>query len=129
MVDNILKPYRFERFEEALRRYRHYRLRLHSSGQVRQEQVDQLLAHRPTPFGAHPASPMPKGIDELTLRLMEEALHASTDWLTAEEFGLRTGLSRTTARRYLEYLVDTGQAAVRAAYGSIGRPERRYGRR
>ena len=36
------------------------------------------------------------------------------------------GASRTTARRYLEYLVGTGELSAEVAYGSVGRPERQY---
>lgn len=36
------------------------------------------------------------------------------------------GASRTTARRYLEYMTGTGTLAAEVSYGSIGRPERRY---
>ena len=36
------------------------------------------------------------------------------------------GASRTTARRYVEYLVTTGECRAELAYGIIGRPERKY---
>jgi response regulator of citrate/malate metabolism len=36
------------------------------------------------------------------------------------------GLSRVSARRYLEHFVDQGVALVRLQYGTAGRPERRY---
>ena len=42
------------------------------------------------------------------------------------EAGELVGLSRVTARRYLEHFVEVGDAEVRLQYGSAGRPERRY---
>jgi response regulator of citrate/malate metabolism len=36
------------------------------------------------------------------------------------------GTSRTTARRYLEYLTVDGQLTAELMYGEVGRPERRY---
>ena len=36
------------------------------------------------------------------------------------------GISRITARRYLEHLVQTGRAARRPLYGQVGRPELVY---
>ena len=51
---------------------------------------------------------------------------AGPDGLSASECGEAVGIARSSARRYLEYLVDTGAAAVRHRYGSAGRPERRY---
>jgi response regulator of citrate/malate metabolism len=46
--------------------------------------------------------------------------------LSAAEAGERVGLSRVSARRYLEHVVETGRAEVALQYGSAGRPERRY---
>ena len=48
------------------------------------------------------------------------------DGLSATECAERTGLSRVSARRYLEHFVETGRAEVRLRYGAAGRPERRY---
>ncbi|MFG3701145.1 hypothetical protein ACGF5C_25020 [Micromonospora sp. NPDC047620] len=36
------------------------------------------------------------------------------------------GISRVSARRYLEHFADTGRAEVSLRYGSAGCPERRY---
>jgi two-component system response regulator CitB len=36
------------------------------------------------------------------------------------------GISKTTARRYLEYLVETRFVAAQISYGKVGRPERSY---
>jgi len=48
------------------------------------------------------------------------------DGLTTEEVGRHIGISRTTVRRYLEYLVSIGQVSADISYGSVGRPERIY---
>jgi response regulator of citrate/malate metabolism len=37
------------------------------------------------------------------------------------------GMSRVTARRYLEYLADAGTATRAPRYGTPGRPENEYG--
>ena len=37
------------------------------------------------------------------------------------------GVSRITARRYLEHLTDTNVAERSLRYGQVGRPETRYG--
>ena len=36
------------------------------------------------------------------------------------------GISRSTSRRYLEFLISEGTLYADAVYGSVGRPERRY---
>ncbi|ANZ30610.1 hypothetical protein BCV53_11205 [Parageobacillus thermoglucosidasius] len=48
------------------------------------------------------------------------------DGITAEEVGKPIGASRTTSRRYLEYLVSISQVTADILYGSVGRPERMY---
>ncbi len=46
--------------------------------------------------------------------------------MTAEELGEKMGASRTTARRYAEFLVSREEALAELEYGIIGRPERKY---
>ena len=46
--------------------------------------------------------------------------------MSAAECADLVGISRVSARRYLEHLVDTGRVQVRNQYGTTGRPERRY---
>ncbi len=125
-VDYILKPYRFERFAEALTRYREEWQGLSAAGEVEQQVVDRLLG-RPVPAtGAGAPGELPKGIDPLTLDRVIAGLESAGKPLTAEEFGSATGLSRTTARRYLEYLSSINRAMVQVGYGDVGRPERLY---
>lgn len=45
---------------------------------------------------------------------------------TAEKLGKDMGLSRSTARRYLEHLVSEQKVYTDLIYGTVGRPERRY---
>ena len=52
---------------------------------------------------------------------------ADRDGLSAMECAEATGLSRSSTRRYLDHLVDTGAAELLPPrYGAAGRPERRY---
>ncbi len=69
----------------------------------------------------------PKSIDPLTLEKVEdEVSKLDDDGVNAENMGLQVGISRTTARRYLEYLVFKGTVKPNLVYGSVGRPERLY---
>jgi response regulator of citrate/malate metabolism len=52
--------------------------------------------------------------------------HPHPDGFNAEEVGDKIGTSRTTARRYLEYLTVSGHLTAELVYGAVGRPERRY---
>lgn len=57
--------------------------------------------------------------------MLSDLLPQRSRW-NAEDMGAEMGASRTTARRYLEYLVGTGELSAEVAYGSVGRPERQY---
>ncbi|SIT72522.1 response regulator [Edaphobacillus lindanitolerans] len=69
---------------------------------------------------------LPSGIDALTLKKVTELIKQHPEGLNSEQAGTLLGTSRTTARRYLEYLVSTGCANSESIYGLVGRPERKY---
>ena len=50
----------------------------------------------------------------------------ATGDLSAAETASLLGISRVSARRYLEHLAEKGKAEVALRYGEVGRPERRY---
>ena len=60
-----------------------------------------------------------------TADAVEAALHAVGE-LSAAECADAVGISRVSARRYLEHFVARGAVVVRLQYGGAGRPERRY---
>jgi two-component system CitB family response regulator len=125
VFDYILKPLVFERLQEAVNRYREHLERLSALHQVAQKEVDALLP-RSTGDDSHAGDErLPKGIDALTLDKIRDVM-AGGGHRSAEEVGSAIGASRTTARRYLEYLVGAGELMAEVTYGSVGRPERRY---
>ena len=62
----------------------------------------------------------------MTLDKIRCLFKQETGQLTADEAGEKIGASRTTARRYLEYLITTGELVADLSYGTVGRPERSY---
>jgi response regulator of citrate/malate metabolism len=46
--------------------------------------------------------------------------------VTAADAAERAGMSRVTARRYLEYLAEQGRIDRAAKYGTGGRPQSEY---
>lgn len=125
VFDYILKPVMFARFKEALENFREYRLKLQTETNLDQQDVDRLMH----PYkGSQPGEPvLPKGIDMLTLKKVSDTFNQPhPDGFSAEEVGERIGTSRTTARRYLEYLTVSGKLTAELVYGAVGRPERRY---
>lgn len=128
VFDYILKPLVFERLQEALQRYRLHLNALDNLDNVAQKEVDALLPRTQPEPTSDLSARLPKGIDALTLDKIREVLspHDGRDEWSAEAAGGKIGASRTTARRYLEYLVSAGELTAEVNYGAVGRPERRY---
>lgn len=127
VFDFLIKPLYFERFKDTLDRYKDFKRTLKShevKNNMEQEEVDQLL--RGGVKKAHSDSVLPKGIDRLTLEKVYSVISQHPQGLTAEDVGREIKTSRTTARRYLEYLVSNGELIADLSYGSVGRPERIY---
>ncbi|WKA57986.1 response regulator [Planococcus shenhongbingii] len=122
--DYILKPLTFDRFKESLLMYQAKRRSLETEGPLNEESI-QLLWNKSRSVSAEPLM-TPKGIDPNTMSRIQKKLAASVNGFTAEEMGAACGMSRSTARRYLEHLVSEQSAHAELLYGTIGRPERRY---
>jgi len=127
VFDYMIKPVFFNRFEEALCKYRTHRETLNSLKDVSQEKVDRFFQHEGQMVSDNKWADIPKGIDPLTLEKVIASFHGVAEQgVSAEEVGQVIGASRTTARKYLEYLISIGFLRINLEYGTIGRPERRY---
>lgn len=122
VVDYLVKPFKFERLRAALSTYRRYHQQLGARSEVEQSDVDRILQ---TLHRGRIVLPE-KGIDPLTLERLRDLVRGLGRPMPADQLARRAGVSRTTARRYLEYLVCQGEVAVELVYGSVGRPERNY---
>lgn len=118
----LVKPFLFDTFRERLERYATLKRRLEKMREANQEDVDKLFSL----LRAEGRDGLPKGISSPTLGLVVEALRDAGDALTAIEVGERAGISRGTARRYLDYLATVGTVELSLRYGAAGRPEHLY---
>ena len=124
VVDYLIKPFRFERFQEALEKVKLQQPRMAGAALLNQEDLDRLRAGTGGP--AEPEVTLPKGLNEMTLAQIAAYLKQRTQAESAEEVAEGTGLARVTVRRYLEYLVRCGEVELQVQYGSVGRPVNRY---
>ncbi|MGC9403710.1 response regulator [Vibrio genomosp. F10] len=123
VVDYLLKPVMFPRLEAALKKYHVQKSELSNADDLNQNLVDKMLQSSNTTENS--AQRLPKGIDSVTLDKIRN-LFLQPASLTADEAGESIGASRTTARRYLEYLISSGELEADLNYGTVGRPERCY---
>ncbi|WP_010606895.1 response regulator [Pseudoalteromonas maricaloris] len=125
VCDFLVKPLILERLDLALARFEARQQCLDGANEVTQSMVDTL-------FGSEQASVqstarLPKGVDSLTLEKIRTAFQSQPKQVfTATQMGELVGVSRSTARRYLEFLVSIEEVKADQSYGSIGRPERSY---
>jgi response regulator of citrate/malate metabolism len=84
-----------------------------------QSQIDEVMASR------NWTGTLPKGLSVETLEAIRAALE-ELPGASAAEIGDHAGLSRVSARRYLEHLVNGGAATRSLDYASAGRPTTRY---
>lgn len=125
VADYILKPLTFEKFKESLLAYKEKRDILTGVGNVQEELIKSLWNNKATPIQYMESIP-PKGIDPITKEKIVNEIKTIKEGITAESLGLQVGVSRSTARRYLEYLVSEKVVYAELIYGTVGRPERRY---
>ncbi len=130
VFDYILKPLVFDRLQSALQNYRDHSKKLSALEAKSQTSLDQstvdLLLPRSNSQTKSANASLPKGIDPLTLEKIRNIFSQGSAGHTAEQMGDLVGSSRTTARRYLEYLVSNSELRADVSYGSVGRPERFY---
>jgi response regulator of citrate/malate metabolism len=118
----IVKPFDFARFREALEAYRRLVQQRSGLAAVEQSDVDRMYAA----IRATATPVLPKGLNRPTLELVVRYLGQRPDAVSALDVAHGTGVSRGTARRYLEFLETQGRTTMELRYGAAGRPEHRY---
>ncbi|MGJ9381488.1 response regulator [Salipaludibacillus sp. CF4.18] len=129
IFDYIVKPVDFSRLKATLDRFKERRTFLDSKSTMDQKEIDMLTGVQESMRHENPSHPkiLPKGIDGMTLDKIREILQPlNREGVTAVEVSKKLGASRSTVRRYLEYMTSINELKVKQSYGEVGRPERRY---
>ncbi len=109
VLDYLVKPFAFARFRQAMDKF------LQTQNLLSCSQESSLLDQ------------MSKGLNAATLERVRSFLSASRGQaLTSEEIAEQVHLSRITIRRYVNYMVETGELASSIDYHTGGRPSIRY---
>ncbi|MCY7691979.1 response regulator [Bacillus altitudinis] len=126
VVHYLIKPVTAQKFTQVLTEYKEKKELINSKDEVNQTMIDLFFGQMQEESEQKDDRDLPTGINSLTLDKVKTFMAAEMNGITAEELGEKMGASRTTARRYVEYLVTTGECRAELAYGIIGRPERKY---
>lgn len=122
IVHYLMKPFSYDDLRVRLEHYQRAYAAMEGA-HTDQADIDRVFNIAPS------GKALPKGFSAETLKLVEETLRgrdpADGDVSAAEAASL-LGISRVSARRYLEHLTQKGKVEVSLRYGEVGRPERRY---
>jgi len=123
IVQYLIKPFTFARFAEKMQSYLEFRASFGDPAALAtQSDVDQTMAALRAPGRPQ----LDKGLAQETLDLVTGALRTTSVGMSAAEVADDLRLSRVTARRYLEHLVELGTVERSARYGTPGRPVLEY---
>ncbi|TCZ74715.1 response regulator [Paenibacillus albiflavus] len=125
IFDYLIKPFDLDLLKDTLEKYKQFKLHLLSPAKPDQQFVEGLKKFRSAKpsINQHPQ----KGIDLRTLERIKLTMRHNEKPCSAEQIAHLSGVSRSTARAYLEYLIEQGIASENLQYGTVGRPQRLFG--
>ncbi len=122
VFDYLVKPISYQRLDKSLNRFLNLKGTILSTDQVNQRYIDQIynINMRKSHTDRHP-----KGISSDTLEKIMNAFK-DNEIYTSDSLSDIVGVSKTTARRYLEYCASMNYLDAETVHGRVGRPERIY---
>ena len=123
IVDYLVKPFTFDRFQIALEKYIAQNNALKDIETLNQKNIDHIIDNSRKKSDEL----FPKGIQEKTLELIMEYLNANKSiWFTGDEIAEKVNLTGVTVRRYMNYLAESGRVVSEMNYETGGRPCMKY---
>ncbi|MGF7058205.1 response regulator [Brassicibacter mesophilus] len=127
-VDYLVKPFVFDRFKEAMLQYKNRKLNLENNNCLDQEDIDKYILNekKVNQKIADELGDM-KGFSQYTYEKVLSFLEEMKDkTFTAQQVAKKIGVSRITARRYLDFLEKEQKVVLELEYGKVGRPQNKY---
>ena len=119
IVDYLVKPFTFERFQMALEKYIAQDNALKDIDTLNQTSIDHIIENS----RKKSEDLLPKCIQEKTLQLIMEHLKKHKGvWFTGDEIAEKIGITGVTVRRYMNYLAESGRVIGEMNYETGGRP-------
>jgi len=124
-VDYLIKPFEFERFQQALIRYRNHKKVMKEHEILSQADLDQLMGREEVVSTV--TKSIPKGLTKITLNIVWKTILDRKEMsFTTEELAANVQISRVSLRKYLSFLKEIGVIEEEIVYGTVGRPQYQY---
>jgi two-component system, CitB family, response regulator MalR len=121
-VDYLIKPFEFERFNQALMQYKEKYAFFEKKQVFNQEELDDRLLHCDQRPSGEAINDLPKGLTSSTLQNIIHVIKSKEGSLfSTDDIAESTYISRVSVRKYLKYLTHLGVLEESLTYG-IGRP-------
>jgi response regulator of citrate/malate metabolism len=124
IIDYLIKPFDLTQLQTALIKYVKFKSLVSSFTELDQGAVDELKKLRISESSPSPLTQ--KGIDQRTLDRIKKVITCSTYPLRADQIAKLAGVSLSTTRNYLSYMVEEQLLIEEQQYGTVGRPLRLY---
>lgn len=126
IVDYLVKPFKYERFSEAMDKYMLRKTVMKKGMKFTQKDIDQLI-HLQKPSKQSKEMDLQKGLQHQTLDKIRNSLsNHENEYLTSEQIASETELSKVTVRRYMNYLIEQSEITSVVDYSTGGRPSILY---
>lgn len=121
-VDYLIKPFEFERFQQALMKYQNKYEFFSSNDVLKQEDLDDRILSTEQKLIEEPLTDLPKGLTSSTLQVVMDVIKTKGNLpFSTDEISESTFISRVSVRKYLKFLTQLGVLKESLTYG-IGRP-------
>lgn len=129
VIDYLIKPFTFERFEQAIKKAEVFNHLTTKETPVTQDLLDSYFTNGSKVKATESKVTdleLPKGLSRLTFNHIAEEILSNTDLFSTKELSERVKISRITTKKYINFLNEEGYLEDEISYLEQGRPLTRF---